>query len=347
MALFTKFYMGSSKLIAKFSNPWTRIIVSGVIVGLAVAFMPFLYGEGYDVVNAMFMGSPGDISSDMGFLTNGGKEIVLIGILLLAWALKPVLTGLTVGAGGVVGVFAPALFGGALLGFIFAISVNMIFGEGTIPVGNAVLAGLGGMMAGVLHAPLTAIFLASEISGGYELFVPLMLSSALSYTVARYLMKYSIYTIELAERGELLTHDKDQSVLTLMNLKDEIETDFIPVGLDDSLRSLVSIISKSHRNLHPVIDSEGVLRGLIDLQDIREIMFETDKYDVTFVRNLMNVSEFSINKSSKMDDVMDAFERSGAWNLPVVNNEGVYVGFVSRSRLFNAYRRWLKETTEE
>ena len=345
--IFTKFYMGSSKLIARLSNPWTRIIISGVIVGLAVAIIPSLYGEGYDVINSLFMGSSGDISNDLGYLTNNGKGLVLVGILLLAWALKPILTGLTVGAGGVVGVFAPALFGGALLGFIFALCVNMIFGEGTIPVGNAVLAGLGGMMAGVLHAPLTAIFLASEISGGYELFVPLMLSSALSYTVARSLMKYSIYTRELAERGELLTHNKDQSVLTLMNLKDEIESDFIPVGLDDSLRSLVSIISKSHRNLHPVIDSKGVLRGLIDLQDIREIMFETEKYDVTLVRNLMTVPEFSINQSSKMDDVMDAFERSGSWNLPVIDHEGVYVGFVSRSRLFNAYRRWLKETSEE
>jgi CIC family chloride channel protein len=345
--IFTKFYLGSSALISRLKNPWTKICISGVLVGAAVANFPSLYGEGYEVMNSLFMGYSDDISNDLGFLTTDGKGFALIGILLIAWALKPILTGLTVGAGGVAGVFAPSLFGGALLGFVFAVSVNMVFGEGTIPVGNAVLVGLGGMMAGVLHAPLTAIFLASEISGGYGLFVPLMLSAALSYTIARYLMKYSIYTKELAERGELLTHDKDQSVLTLMTLKDEIETDFIPVGAGDSLRSLVKIISKSKRNLHPVIDGAGRLQGLIDLQDIREIMFETERYDTTSVIDLMTSVEFKVVGTSRMDDVMDIFEVSGAWNLPVVDEAGVYVGFVSRSRLFNAYRRWLKETSEE
>lgn len=202
-------------------------------------------------------------------------------------------------------------------------------------------------MSGVLHAPLTAIFLASEISGGYGLFIPLMLSSALSYVIARSLMKYSIYTKELAARGELLTHDKDQSVLTLMNLKDEIETDFIPVGANDTLRSLVKIISKSKRNIHPVLDAEGVLLGLIDLQDIREIMFETERYDTTSVSDLMTSLDFTIVQTSRMDDVMDSFEASGAWNLPVVDEDGKYIGFVSRSRLFNAYRRWLKETSQD
>lgn len=345
--LFTKFYLGSSKLVSRFKNPWTRIILSGVIVGGAVASFPSLYGEGYEVMNALFMGYSDSISNDLSFLTRNGEGIFLIATLLLAWSLKPLLTGMTVGAGGVAGVFAPSLFGGALLGFIFAIAINMVFGEGTIPIGNAVLVGLGGMMSGVLHAPLTAIFLATEISGGYGLFIPLMLSTALSYVIAKSLMKHNIYTSELAERGELLTHDKDQSVLTLMNLKDEIECDFIPIGANDSLRSLVKIISKSKRNLHPVLDNEGKLLGLIDLQDIREIMFETERYDTTSVSDLMSDLDFTIVQTSKMDDVMDTFEASGAWNLPVVDNDGRYIGFVSRSRLFNAYRRWLKETSQE
>jgi CIC family chloride channel protein len=346
--IFTKFYMGSTKLVARLKNPVTRIIISGVVVGGAVMTFPSLYGEGYEVINSLFMGYSGEISNDLSFLlTKDGKGLALIGILLFAWALKPILTGLTVGAGGVGGVFAPSLFGGALLGFMFALGVNMIMGPGTIPVGNAVLVGLGGMMSGVLHAPLTAIFLATEISGGYGLFVPLMLSSALSYVIARKLAKYSIYTKELAARGELLTHDKDRSVLTLMSLKDEIETDFIPIGSQDNLRSLVKIVSKSTRNINPVIDSEGVLIGLIDLQDIREIMFETDRYDTTLVSDLMANLEFTLVQTSKMEDVMDLFEASGAWNLPVVDEEGKYVGFVSRSRLFTAYRRWLKETSDE
>lgn len=346
--IFTKFYMGSSKLVARFKNPITKIVLSGVVVGGAVVTFPSLYGEGYEVINSLFMGYSDDLSNNLSFLlTKEGKGLALIGILLFAWALKPIITGFTVGAGGVGGVFAPSLFGGALLGFMFGIGVNMVMGPDTIPVGNAVLIGLGGMMSGVLHAPLTAIFLATEISGGYGLFVPLMLSSALSYVIARKLAKYSIYTKELAARGELLTHDKDSSVLTLMSLKDEIETDFIPVGSDDNLRSLVKIISKSSRNLNPVIDPDGVLIGLIDLQDIREIMFETDRYDTTSVSELMTNLDFTVDQTSKMEDVMDLFEASGAWNLPVVDKEGVYLGFVSRSRLFTAYRRWLKETSDE
>jgi CIC family chloride channel protein len=342
--IFTRFYLLSSRAISRFKKPLTRILVSGVIVGWAVASFPSLYGEGYEVVNSLFMGYSDDLSNELIPLKNA-QGLALIGVLLIAWALKPVLTGLTVGAGGVAGVFAPALFGGALLGYIFAISTNLIFGPGTIPVGNAVLAGLGGMMAGVLHAPLTAIFLASEISGGYELFVPLMLSAALSYQVSKFLVKNSIYTRELAERGELLTHDKDRSVLTLMNLTDEIETDFIPVLPEYTLGVLVRVIAKSHRNLHPVVDKDGKLMGLIDLQDIREIMFDRDRYDSVLVKDLMVIPDNMIVQSDKMDSVMSKFESSGAWNLPVINSKGKYIGFVSRSRLFNAYRRWLKETS--
>ncbi len=346
--IFTKLYMGSSKIISRLTYPKIRIIIAGVIVGLAVIFIPLLYGEGYEHINYLFSGSTDELYKLLSSLNiEKGQELALIGILLLAWALKPLLTGLTVGAGGVGGVFTPSLFGGALLGFIYAHVVNMVMGPDTIPVGNAVLVGIGGMLSGVLHAPLTSIFLATEISGGYGLFVPLMLSSVLSYVVARKLAKYSIYTKELAARGELLTHDKDRSVLTLMNLKDEIETDFIPVGSNDSLRSLVKIISKSSRNLNPVIDADGILIGLIDLQDIREIMFETDRYDTTIVNDLMSDLEFTLVQTSKMEDVMDLFEVSGAWNLPVVDEEGKYVGFVSRSKLFTAYRRWLKETSDK
>ena len=342
--IFTRFYLLSSRAISRFKKPLTRILVSGVIVGWAVASFPSLYGEGYEVVNSLFMGYSDDLSNELIPLKNA-QGLALIGVLLIAWALKPVLTGLTVGAGGVAGVFAPALFGGALLGYIFAISTNLIFGPGTIPVGNAVLAGLGGMMAGVLHAPLTAIFLASEISGGYELFVPLMLSAALSYQVSKFLVKNSIYTRELAERGELLTHDKDKSVLTLMNLTDEIETDFIPVLPEYTLGVLVRVIAKSHRNLHPVVDNDGKMMGLIDLQDIREIMFDRDRYDSVLVKDLMVIPDNMIVQSDKMDSVMSKFESSGAWNLPVIDSKGKYIGFVSRSRLFNAYRRWLKETS--
>jgi CIC family chloride channel protein len=192
---------------------------------------------------------------------------------------------------------------------------------------------------------LTAIFLASEISGGYELFVPLMLCAAISYLVSKFLVKNSIYTHELAERGELLTHDKDQNVLTLMTLTDEIETDFIPVMPENTLGVLVRVVAKSQRNLHPVVDKRGMLKGLIDLQDIREIMFDRDRYDSVTVLDLMVVPDKLIVLDDKMDAVMSKFESSGAWNLPVIDSKGKYIGFVSRSKLFNAYRRWLKATS--
>jgi len=342
--IFTRFYLVSSRAVSRFKNPLTRIITAGLILGCSVASFPSLYGEGYEVVNSMFMGSSNVISGEL-IPFNNSEGLVIIAALLFAWALKPILTGLTVGAGGVAGVFAPSLFCGALLGYTFAVSVNMVFGPDTIPVGNAVLAGLGGMMAGVLHAPLTAIFLASEISGGYELFVPLMLSSALSYSLSRYLVKNSIYTRELAERGELLTHDKDKSVLTLMSLSDEIETDFLQVRPDYTLGTLVRVVAKSKRNLHPVVDEEGILIGLLDLQDIRQIMFDRDKYETTTVNDLLVIPDNLINSDEKMESVMLKFEVSGAWNLPVVDSKGKYLGFVSNSRLFGAYRKWLKETS--
>ena len=344
--VFTRFYLISYNAVSRFKNPLTKIIIAGLIVGYAVASFPSLYGEGYDVVNSLFMGYSDDISHELSPFNNV-EGLAIIAALLLAWALKPILTGLTVGAGGVAGIFAPSLFGGALLGYIFALTVNMILGPDTIPVGNAVLAGLGGMMAGVLHAPLTAIFLASEISGGYELFVPLMLSSALSYSLSKFLVKNSIYTRELAERGELLTHDKDKSVLTLMNLSDEIETDFLPVRPEYTLGTLVRVVAKSLRNLHPVVNETGMLIGLIDLQDLRQIMFDQDRYETTTVKDLLVIPDHVIKSEDKMEKVMNMFEVSGAWNLPVVDSEGKYLGFVSRSRLFNAYRKWLKETSGE
>jgi CIC family chloride channel protein len=175
--------------------------------------------------------------------------------------------------------------------------------------------------------------------------VPLMLSAALSYLVSKFLLKNSIYTRELAERGELLTHDKDKSVLTLMSLSSEIETDFLPVNPDHTLAVLVRIIAQSHRNLHPVVDAKGKFLGQIDLQDIRQIMFDRDRYETTLVKHLLVVPDNCIIENEKMESVMRKFEMSGAWNLPVLNKKGTYIGYVSRSRLFNAYRSWLKETS--
>ena len=342
--VFSKLYMLSQHAISRFKNPRTRMALAGALIGAAVALLPPLYGEGYEVINQLFLGYSDVLIEDVWMLEGSLALPSLLGWILLASCLKPMLTGFTVGAGGVAGVFAPALFSGALFGFAFALGLNGFIGPTTMPFGNSVLAGLCGMMAGVLHAPLTAIFLATELSGGYGLFVPLMLTSAISFSTSRALMRHSIYTRELAERGELLTHDKDQTVLTLMNLKEELEQDFLPVQAHWNLGQLVEVVAQSQRNLHPVVDGEGHLMGIVDLQDIRQVMFDQNQYLSLRVIDLMTLPLAEVQWDDKMDDVMAKFENCGAWNLPVVE-DGRYVGFVSRSRLFTAYRKWLKATS--
>ena len=342
--VFSKLYLISQHVISRFKNPRTRMILAGALIGCAVAFLPPLFGEGYEVINQLFLGYSDVLIEDVWMLEGSLALPSLLGWILLASCLKPMLTGFTVGAGGVAGVFAPALFSGALIGFAFALGLNGFIGPTTMPFGNSVLAGLCGMMAGVLHAPLTAIFLATELSGGYGLFVPLMLTSAISFSTSRALMRHSIYTRELAERGELLTHDKDRTVLTLMNLKEELEQDFLPVQAHWNLGQLVEVVAQSHRNLHPVVDGEGNLLGIVDLQDIRQVMFDQNQYLSLRVIDLMTLPLAEVQWDDKMDDVMAKFETCGAWNLPVVE-DGRYVGFVSRSRLFTAYRKWLKATS--
>jgi chloride channel protein, CIC family len=342
--VFSKLYLWSHLAISRFKNPKTRMVLAGALIGGAVAALPPLFGEGYEVINSLFLGYSDVLIEDVWML--GGKLALpsLLGWLVLACCLKPMLTGFTVGAGGVAGIFAPALFSGALVGFAFALGINGWINPTVMPIGNSVLAGLCGMMAGVLHAPLTAIFLATELSGGYGLFVPLMLTSAIAFSTSRALMRHNIYTRELAERGELLTHDKDQAVLTLMTLKEELEQDFLPVQAHWNLGQLVEVVAQSQRNLHPVVDQQGHLLGIVDLQDIRQVMFDRDQYLSLRVVDVMTLPLAEVQWEDKMDDVMAKFENCGAWNLPVVEG-GKYVGFVSRSRMFNAYRKWLKATS--
>ena len=343
---FSRLYLWSSGWMRQIQGKALRIGLAGTLMAGAILLFPSLYGEGYEVINGLFDGESTGLAEDMAIHLFAPEGLLLIAVLFVAWGLKPVLTGFTVGAGGVAGVFAPVLFGGAVLGYLFAIAVNLFFGTEAMPVGNAVLAGLGGMLAGVLHAPLTAVFLAAEVSGGYDLFVPVMLTAALSFQLSRRWLKHSIYTKELAESGDLLSHDKDQAVLTLMSLKDEVESDFVAVRPEMTLGDLVQIIARSSRNLHPVLDPDGQLLGIIDLQDIRQIMFDRDQYETLSVHELMAAPLATLEVHARMDDVMAQFERTKAWNLPVVA-QGKYVGFVSRSRLFSAYRRWLRETHQD
>jgi CIC family chloride channel protein len=208
------------------------------------------------------------------------------------------------------------------------------------------LVGMAGMIAGVVHAPLTSIFLIAEITGGYELFFPLMLASTISYGTTRYFVKNSVYTVQLAKRGELMTHHKDRNILLMMKVSDLIETNFKTVRADDTLRDLVHVITKSSRNIYPVVDEKNYLQGLVKLDDIRHIMFNQEMYDHTLVRDLMHTPEWTIQSTDQMEEVARQFSESGRFNLPVLQN-GKYLGFVSRARVFSSYREMLKHFSDD
>lgn len=258
--------------------------------------------------------------------------------------LKGFATSATNGGGGVGGTFAPSLYVGCMAGFFFAFFANHLGID--LSTKNFALMGMAGVMAGVMHAPLMAIFLTAEMTGGYSLFLPLLIVSTISYVTIKFFEPYSIYTMRLAQRGELITHHKDKAVLTLLKMDSVIETDFLPVKPEMNLKEMVDVISRSHRNLFPVIDDNGKLLGVVLLDDIRNIMFRPDLYRRMYVSRFMSMAPAKIEVGQSMESVMKVFDDTGAWNLPVVEN-GRYVGFVSKSKIFNSYRRVLRHYSED
>lgn len=322
-----------------------RITYAGGLLALILLLVPSIYGEGYKTINAFLDNDLSGLGSSVwmnGILENPWVLVLLLFFILL---LKGIATGITMGAGGVGGVFAPALFMGSTLGMLYS-KVWSLFSNGETPTSNLVLVGMAGLVSGVIRAPLTAIFLIAELSGGYGLFVPLMITSGLAFYIARGIDKHNIYTNELAQRGELITHDKDQAVLTLMKLQEQIEKDFSLVKADASMRDLVQLIAKSKRNIFPVIAPDERLLGIILLDDVREAMFDQSCYDNTPAVRFMTEAPETIELNEGMEAVMAKFDASGAWNLPVLK-EGKYIGFVSKSKLFSAYRAWLQEVNSE
>ena len=327
-------------------KPGLRWLIGAISMGLLVFLFPPLYGEGYDSLNLMLSNAPSRIMG--GLLTNPlleSKWAILIFFAAILF-LKVFATAMTNAGGGVGGTFGPTLFTGAVAGFVLARLINLT-GIHAIPEANFVLVGMAGMMAGVMQAPLTAIFLIAEITGGYNLLIPLILCSAVSFATIRYVEQYSIYTKRIAKQGELLTHDSDKAVLTLLKLSDFIETDFAPLIGDRSLGDLVKAISTSERNIFPVMDEAHHFLGVIFLNDVREVMFDTSKYYTHTISEYLKSAPATINVDEKMDSVMDKFEITGAWNLPVVDDKGCYVGFVSKSKIFSSYREQLQEVSHE
>lgn len=335
--------------IGKMENVYLKWIMCAVGLGILIFLFPPLYGEGYESLGVLLNGK--ELSLDgqtpLAFLAHSPWSVPVFFMLILL--LKVFSMTLTNAGGGVGGTFGPTLFVGAIAGFVVARTLNMLF-DGTatsIPEQNFVLVGMAGLMAGVMQAPMTAIFLIAEISGGYDLFLPLILTSTIAFGTTRIVEKYSIYTKRIAQRGELLTHDSDQAVLTLLKVSDVIETDFSTVKIDDTLGRLVEVVSESTRNIFPVLDSVDRFQGFVSLEDIRKDMFRTDEYETLHVFNFMRSAEEYVYEDEKMDSVMKKFEVTSAWNLPVVRRDRTYVGFVSKSKIFSAYRDELKVVSQD
>jgi len=342
---FTRFSMFLESKFDTITNCYQKMMLGGVLLGILIFLFPPLYGEGYSTIQALLDGNTTHLVNNSVFYFLREHYWLLLGYVLLIVVFKVIASTVTTGSGGVGGIFAPSLFLGGVSGFFVARFING-FNFVKLSESNFTLIGMAGMMAGVMHAPLTAIFLIVEITGGYELFIPIMLTSTIAYLTIMYFEPHSIYTKRLARRGELITHNKDKAVLTLMKLGKVIETDLKKVSPDATLGELVKVISHSHRNIFPVVDNEEKLLGIVLLDDIRHIMFNPDMYETTYVRNLMIMPPAILDADAPMDKVMRRFEETGAWNLPVTQNEK-YLGFVSKSKIFNVYRRVLVHFSDE
>lgn len=337
---FTQIYFKTKQLFATINSPLRKVLIGGIVVGILIYIIPPLYGEGFGLINNLINNKKPELTSFQSFQSIGLSDwgfIILLFVLLLV---KPIATSSTLHAGGVGGIFGPTLFIGATAGNFFAQFFNKIGFD--LSISNFTLLGMCGLMAGILHAPLTAIFLIAEITGGYDLFIPLMLVSAISFGITRYYISYSVYTKELAERGDLITHNKDQAVLTTLDVQSVIENNFIPIHPEMTLGEMLKNgVTHSNRNIFPVINDQQQFLGIILLDDIRHIMFDQTMYDTVNVQTFMHEApEVIFLEEDSMERIMEKFEQSKAWNLPVVKKD-LYIGFISRSKLLTAYREHL------
>ncbi|WP_304421478.1 chloride channel protein [uncultured Duncaniella sp.] len=333
-------------IFRKLHTPWKKIMVGGVILALLVFLFPPLYGEGYTAITHLLNDNASTIVNNSIFYDDRTNVWWILGFIGALVFLKAFATSATNGGGGVGGTFAPSLFVGCMAGYFFAFGLNTLF-DLDLPCRNFALMGMAGVMSGVMHAPLMGIFLTAELTGGYDLFLPLLMASTISYGTIKMFEPYSIYTMRLAREGKLLTHHKDRAVLTLLKMGNVIETDFVSVRPDMNLKEMVGAISRSTRNLFPVVSGEGRLLGVVLLDEIRNIMFRPDLYKRMHVNQFMSIPPACVKVGQSMEEVMKAFDDTAAWNLPVIDADGCYVGFVSKSKIFNSYRRVLRHYSED
>ena len=327
---------------------WKKFLLGGTLLSILIFLFPPLFGEGYNTINTLLAGGDSFRSlTNESFFYNMESRWTIVVFLVLVILFKVFATSATNGGGGTGGVFAPTLFLGCIAGFIYSYALNEMGYTTYLPQENFALMGMAGVMAGVMHAPLTGTFLIAELTGGYDLFLPLMIVSLVSYGTILVFEKHSIYAMRLAKRGELITHHKDKAVLTFLKIEDLLEKDIPTVRPTMSLGEMVKVISSSNRNIFPVVNNDGVLLGLVMMNDIRNIMFRPELYDRFTVQKFMVGAPAKIEISSSMEEVMATFENTKAWNLPVIDDKGVYKGILSQSSVFNSYREVLVENYSE
>lgn len=342
---FTRATMWVERKMKGIGKQSTRLIYGGIILGVLIFVFPPLWGEGYNSINKVFndMGlNLLDNSMFYDFRTNPWFFVVFLVALLF---FKVIAMSVTTATGGIGGIFAPTLFVGSIGGYFFAYLLNLVFGV-NLPLDNFALAGMGAMMAGVMHAPLLGIFLTAEITGGYELLFPLIISALAAYITIMRFEPHSIYTKRLAMDGKLVTHHKDKAALHFMEVEELIETDLEMVDPDATLGDLVKAISRSKRDLFPVVDADGMLKGMVKMNDIRDIVFNQELYDEVLVKDLMYMPEFFISPKDSMHKVAEKFETSGRYNLAVID-QGKYIGFISRATVFSIYRDTVRTFSQE
>ena len=343
-AYFMYVYFKMDKRFKKIKSPWMRFALGVSGLGVLIFIFPALYGEGYEAINAALRGDCSILFENSMFSSFQNNIWIILVLLLMIILLKAFATSFTFAAGGVGGTFAPALFIGAFSGMFFAMLVNTL-GLGDLNITNFALVGMGGVIAGMLHAPLTGIFLIAEITNGYSLMVPLMIVSAMSYAINRAFFKDSIYTKAVSDKGVRVTHNKDVSILNMMNIDKLIENNFLTVKPGQTLRDLLPIISASTRNIYPVVDDNGNFKGHVLFDSIRKVIFDPEQYD-TLIEDIMFLPDYLVTTEDSVEEIVYKFERSGNYNIAIVDGKK-YLGYISRAMMFTTYQATLKEISDD
>ena len=333
------------KVESKFSNISSRFskwLIGGLSLAFLFALFPSLFGEGYQSIKALSESRAIDLFKDSLLVNFISDKWILLLFILITMLLKAVAAGLTLGSGGNGGNFAPSLFVGASLGFAFSFFLSLI-GFDNVPISNLTIVAMAGILSGVFHAPLTGIFLIAEITGGYELIIPLMIVSSISYVIVKYFHPVSLDVKRLKEKGTVVSDNKDTNILSKIDVKEMIETDFATIHFKATLRDIVETIKHSKRNTFPIVKKNNKLIGIIFLDNFREEMFNTEHYDTVTAKEVMRKPSTVIDSKEDIFSIMKKFEESGQWNLPVVENE-IYIGFLSKSTILDKYRHELLTT---